>query len=339
MPVNLYMCLDKHLLLTVFILFIGFLTEKLLLYRLGKLASKRGWNWGELLVNSLRFMPTLWSLLLVLHIASEVLWLPRSLLNLKDKLLWLFLILSFSIFLSRLAGGFVILYMKSYREDMPATSLISQMTRVVILIIGVVVALDKVGIAITPLVTAFGIGGLAVALAIRDTLENLFAGFYILATKKIKPGDYIRLQSGEEGFVEDITWRNTILRQPANNLLIVPNSRLSTSIILNYQMPTPELSLIVPVNVSYDNDIEKVEHLTLQVAKEVQREVEGAVPEFEPKVRFTGFGDFSLNFNVILRAKDFESQSIVRHEFIKRLKNVYDREGIKIAVPTTGLLR
>ncbi|MCX8059632.1 MAG: mechanosensitive ion channel family protein, partial [Aquificaceae bacterium] len=169
---------------------LGFLTERFLLYGLREFMRKRGWHWGELLVSSLRFVPTLWALLLALHLTSQSVELPKSLLSLKDKLLWLFLILSFSLFLSRLVGNFVTLYMKSYREDMPATSLVSQIARVVVLLVGTIVALDKVGIAITPLITAFGIGGLAVALAVRDTLENLFAGFHMLATRHIKPGDY-----------------------------------------------------------------------------------------------------------------------------------------------------
>ena len=65
----------------------------------------------------------------------------------------------------------------------------------------------------------------------------------------------------------------------------------------------------------------------------MQREVEGAVPDFEPFIRYTAFGDFSINFNVILRAKDVPSQHVLRHEFIKRLKRRYEEEGIKIPFP------
>lgn len=316
---------------------LGFLIEKVLFYRLRKLAQKTAWDWDNVFIDALKFMPTLWSILLAIYLISEEVKLPKGLINLKDKVLLVVLILSLALFLSRLIGGFLKLYMNRYREDMPATSLVVQFARVVVLIVGLLIALDKLGIAITPILTAFGVGGLAVALALRDTLENLFAGFHVLATRQIKTGDYIRLQSGEEGFVEDITWRNTILRQPANNLIIVPNSKLSTSIIVNFHMPQPELNVIVPVGVAYESDLEKVERITLEVAKQVQKEVEGAVPDFEPRVRFTAFGDYSINFNVILRAKDFESQHILRHEFIKRLKKRYEEEGIKIPFPIREL--
>ncbi|MCX8164496.1 MAG: mechanosensitive ion channel family protein [Aquificaceae bacterium] len=314
--------------LVIFLPIVGFLIDRLLFY---KLRSSDGWF--RSVISSLKHMPTLWSFLVALHIFSEKIGLPQAYLNFKNRVTLAFLILSVSLLLSRLASNLITLYMKSYREDMPATSLVGQITRVVVLLLGSIIALDKVGIAVTPLITALGVGGLAVALAVRDTLENLFAGFHILATRQIKPGDYIKLQSGEEGFVEDITWRNTTIRQPANNLLIIPNSKLSTSIITNFSMPEPELNLTVPLSVSYENDLDKVEKLTLETAREVQREVDGAVPDFEPKLRFTGFGELSVSFNIILRARDVDSQNLLRHEFIKRIKRAYEREGIRMFYP------
>ncbi len=280
-----------------------------------------------------KFVPTLWSFLFVLYILSEELKLPVSLRLIKDKALWVVFILSLSLLTSRLVALLLRMYMNRYRQEMPAVSLVVQASKVLVLLVGVIIALDKIGIAITPILTALGVGGLAVALALRDTLENLFAGFHVLASGHIKVGDYIRLEGGEEGFVEDITWRNTVIRQPSNNLIIVPNSKLSSSIVINFHKPDSELAVIVPVGVSYDSDLEKVERITIEVAKEVQREVEGAVPDFEPFIRYTAFGDFSINFNVILRAKDVPSQHVLRHEFIKRLKRRYEEEGIKIPFP------
>ncbi|MCY0866568.1 MAG: mechanosensitive ion channel family protein [Aquificaceae bacterium] len=280
-----------------------------------------------------KFVPTLWSFLFVLYILSEELKLPVSLRLIKDKALWVVFILSLSLLTSRLVALLLRMYMNRYRQEMPAVSLVVQASKVLVLLVGVIIALDKIGIAITPILTALGVGGLAVALALRDTLENLFAGFYVLASGQIKVGDYIRLEGGEEGFVEDITWRNTVIRQPSDNLIIVPNSKLSSSIVINFHKPDSELAVIVPVGVSYDSDLEKVERITIEVAKEVQKEVEGAVPDFEPFIRYTAFGDFSINFNVILRAKDVPSQHVLRHEFIKRLKRRYEEEGIKIPFP------
>ncbi|MCS6876058.1 MAG: mechanosensitive ion channel family protein [Aquificaceae bacterium] len=309
---------------------VGFLVEKLLIKRLIRLAKRTEWEWDDLLISSIRFMPTFWLLLISVYLITESLEISQKLKSTLHKSLILLAIMSVALFLSRVVGEFITLYMKRYREDMPATSLIGQISRIFVLLVGLIISLDKIGIAITPLLTALGVGGLAVALAVRDTLENLFAGFHILANKQIKPGDYIKLQSGEEGYVEDITWRNTIIRQIPNNFVIVPNSKISTAIVINYNLPQPEMNTTVTVSVAYENDLEKVEKVTLETAREVQREVQYASPDFEPRVRFTSFGEYSINLNITLRAKDFESQHILRHEFIKRLKKAYDREGIKI---------
>ncbi|RMH79816.1 MAG: mechanosensitive ion channel family protein [Acidobacteria bacterium] len=309
---------------------VGILIERFCLYYLRRITEKTPLRVDDVVIDALKFMPTLWLFLLALYILTENLTLPYKLAILAEKLILVSFIMSIALFLSRILAGFISLYMKSFREDLPATSLIVQISRVLVLLVGTIIALDKLGIAITPLLTALGVGGLAVALALRDTLENLFAGFHILATRQIRPGDYIKLQSGEEGYVEDITWRNTLLRQIPNNMIIVPNSKLSTSIIVNYHMPQPELNLVIPIGVSYESDLQKVEKVTLEVAREVQRDIESAIQDFEPKLRYTGFGAFSINFNVILRAKDYESQHLLRHEFLKRLYERYKQERIVI---------
>ncbi|CAD7782745.1 MAG: Small-conductance mechanosensitive channel [Candidatus Methanoperedenaceae archaeon GB50] len=174
---------------------------------------------------------------------------------------------------------------------------------------------------------------MAVALALQDTLANLFAGLHIVATKKVRPGDYIKIETGEEGYVTDITWRDTTIRQLPNNIVIIPNSKLASAIVTNYYFPERELAVLVQVGVSYDSDLEKVEKVTIEVAKEVMQEVSGGVPEFNPFIRYHTFDDFSINFTVILRAKEFVDQYLVKHEFVKRLKKRYDQEGIEIPFP------
>ena len=87
------------------------------------------------------------------------------------------------------------------------------------------------------------------------------------------------------------------------------------------------------LGVSYQSDLEKVEKVTIEVAKEVLQEVEGGVKEFEPFIRYHTFSDFSINFTVILRAKEYVSKYLITHEFIKRLHRRYQQEGIKIPFP------
>lgn len=155
----------------------------------------------------------------------------------------------------------------------------------------------------------------------------------MIASGQVKPGHYLKLSSGEEGYVTDITWRYTTIRALPNNTIIVPNSKLASAIVTNYNIPDEEISTSVEVGVGYGSDLDKVERVTIEVAREVMKEVKGGVPEFEPVVRYGKFGDSSINFNVVLRSKEFADQNAVKHELIKKLHKRYSAEGIEIPYP------
>jgi small-conductance mechanosensitive channel len=154
-----------------------------------------------------------------------------------------------------------------------------------------------------------------------------------VATKKVKAGDYVKLDSGEEGYVVDIDWRHTSLRTLPNNMVMIPNSQLVDSVLTNYNYPFDEMSIVVGVGVSYASDLEHVERVTLEVATQLQRELEQAVDDFEPFVRFHTFGDSSIDMNVILRPKHVVDQYPLIHEFVKRLHRRFNEEGIVIPFP------
>lgn len=114
----------------------------------------------------------------------------------------------------------------------PSASLIVTVLRASILSIGFLVVLGSLGVSIAPVLTALGVGGLAVALALRDTLANLFSGIQILASRQVAPGDFIRFDGGE-GYVADITWRNTTILDVGGGRIIVPNEKLANAIVSN----------------------------------------------------------------------------------------------------------
>ena len=221
----------------------------------------------------------------------------------------------------------------SHSGTSSSATIFVNITRVVVLTVGLLILLDSLGVAIAPLLTALGVGGLAVALALQDTLTNLFAGVHILASRKVQPGDFIQLDNGMEGHIVDTNWRNTIVRQLPDNLVIVPNAKLAASILTNYHRPEREMSVLVQVGVSYDSDLEHVESVTREVGRDVMRTVEGAVPGHEPFIRYHTFADSSINFSVILRAAEAPAQYLIIHEFIKRLHRRYRDEKIQIPFP------
>jgi small-conductance mechanosensitive channel len=165
------------------------------------------------------------------------------------------------------------------------------------------------------------------------TLSNLFAGVHIIISRQVKPGDYIRLESGDEGYVSDITWRNTTIRDLSNNIVVVPNSKLASTIITNFNKPEKEMAVLVQMAAAYGSDLRKVENVAIEVGKEVMKDVPGGVPEFTPFIRYHTMGDFAVNFSVILRSREFTDQYLIKHEFIKRVLARYAAEGIKIPLP------
>lgn len=210
------------------------------------------------------------------------------------------------------------------------------MGKVVLIAVAAIMAADTVGISIAPLLTTLGLGSLAVALALQDTLANFFSGLYLLADKPIRLGDYVKLESGEEGYVHSIGWRSTRIRQLANNVVVVPNQKMSQAIVTNYHLPEPRMSLLIRVGVSYEADPQAVERLLVQVATDTARsgEVPGLLAEPAPFVRFIpGFGDSSLDFTLIVQVREFVDQYLAQHELRKRIFAALKAIGVEIPYP------
>ncbi|MEK6591347.1 MAG: mechanosensitive ion channel domain-containing protein, partial [Nitrospinota bacterium] len=163
---------------------------------------------------------------------------------------------------------------------------------------------------------------------------NLFAGIHILIEKTIRVGDFIRLETGQEGYVDDITWRTTRVKMLPNNMVVIPNSKLAQSIVTNYYLPEKRMSLLIPIGVSYSSDPEKIERILVEEAKKAVGEVPGLLKDPEPFVRFIpGFGESSLDFTLICQIKEFVDQYLVQHELRKRIFKRFGDEGIEIPFP------
>jgi small-conductance mechanosensitive channel len=259
--------------------------------------------------------------------------LPKKWIKYSDALLIILFVLAGYLFLDRLMMEVLRRYSKKVDLVASSAGVIKTLYRALILGFVFLIILDRLKITITPFLASLGIGGLVVALALQDTLANFFSGVYIFFDKPIRIGDYISLESGQEGYVTQIGWRSTRIRMLPNNIVIVPNAKLVSSQITNFYLPETEMAVLVQVGVSYESDLEKVESVTIGVAKEVLQEVQGGVKEFEPFIRYHTFSDFSINFSVILRAKEYVDKYLVIHEFIKRLHRRYRLEGIEIPFP------
>ena len=311
-------------------LFLGIVAEKILLPLMLKASKKVHLESITLVMRSIKGMLILWGLLAgIMGVLSAVVLKPDIAKFLGHIPVVLFLF-SLTVVLARVSLGLFDLNARKGKGDTPTISLFGNIIKLSVYILGILVILQSLGVSITPVLTALGVGGLAVALALQETLSNLFAGLQILAARQIKAGDYVHLESGEEGYVTDVTWRNTTIRAISNNMVIVPNAKLASTILTNYHQPAKEMLVYVNVGVHYDSDLGHVERVTLEVAENLQATVEGARRDHKPRIRYNEFGDSGIIFKVVLSAEEFYDSYEMTHQFIKRLKARYDEEGITI---------
>ena len=230
--------------------------------------------------------------------------------------------------------GLLMEYGQRVEAIKPSLGILNLLGKGLIILVGLLITLDSLSISITPLLTTLGIGGLAVALAFKDTLTNFFAGLYILADQPILVGDYIKIEGGPEGTVEEVGWRSTRIRTLPNNIVILPNAKVSESVITNYFLPDRRMALLINVSVGYGSDTRRVEGILLEEASRAVSEVQGMLAEPAPAVRFIpGFRESSLEFTVICHVREFGDQYFVQHELRHRILERLRREGIEIPFP------
>ncbi len=254
-----------------------------------------------------------------------------------DAVVLILFALAVYLFVDKLMIEFLRRYGAKLEGITSSEGLVKGIYRSIILLFIFLIILDSLKITITPFIASLGIGGVVVGLAMQDTLSNFFSWAYIVSNKPIRVGDYIQFEAGKEGYVDKIGWRNVRIRMLSNNTLIVPNNKLVSSYVTNFHLPESELAVLVNLGVAYWSDLDQVEKVTIEVSKEVLQETEGAVKDFQPFIRYNAFGESSINFTVILRAKEYANQYLIIHEFIKRLYRRYQREGIEIPFPTRAV--
>ncbi|MBI3621834.1 MAG: mechanosensitive ion channel [Nitrospirae bacterium] len=247
----------------------------------------------DALVGAIRTPSIYWCMAIGLYLAIGTSNLAAQYIAYAFKVLHILVILSVTLVVANLSTQFMTYAIRKAEIPLPVTGLSRAVVNGIILTIGILIVLGTLGVSITPLLTALGVGGLAVALALQDTLGNLFAGMHILVEKTIRVGDFVKLESGEEGYVADIGWRTTRLRLLPNNLVVIPNSKLAQSIVTNYDLPEKRMALLIPISVSYDNDPGRVERMLVEEAVKGSQDIPGLLSEPAPFVRFIpGFRRF-----------------------------------------------
>jgi small-conductance mechanosensitive channel len=307
--------------------------RRLVLSLFRRWAAKTETALDDILLSVIRGPSIFWTIALGLYVGIGTSVLPPRIIQIAFSALHAMVILSFTFVAANVASH--ALRYAAQRAELPITGLAQGVVKGMVITLGVVVLLGTMGVSITPILTALGVGGLAVALALQDTLSNLFAGLHILMERSIRVGDMIRLESGEEGTVSDIGWRTTRIRLLPNNVVIIPNNKLAQARILNYSLPDKAMALLIPISVSYDADLNLVQRLLVEEATRGVGQIPGLLAQPAPFVRFIpGFGQSSLDLTLICQVGEFVDQYLVQHELRLRILNRFRTEGVTIPYPS-----
>lgn len=205
---------------------------------------------------------------------------------------------------------------------------ISKLSTAAIIVLAFMMIIDQF-IDITPLIASFGIVGIAVALAAQELLSNLFGALAILTDRPYKIGDRIQLSSGEMGDVIEIGLRSTKLMTLERQVIVVPNSEISKSRIVNYSMPDTTIRFTLKVGVAYGTDIKKATSVMLDIADKT----EGVLKQPNPKVYITGLGDYTVNLRFDVWAQNYKLVYDIPDRLYRQILKSFREEGIVIPYP------
>jgi small-conductance mechanosensitive channel len=312
---------------------IGQAVRVVLAARLTRLGARRPGDWVEVLLSEIRPRIGLWSVLIGVHFAMRR-W-PLDAVQREDvqNVLSAIAIGSLTFASAAVATRLVGLHPSRDGAATQVSALTRNVIRIVITILGALMIVRAFKYDITPYLTALGVSGLAVALALQDPLSNLFAGIFMSASGQVRLGEYVRLDTGVEGYVLDFNWRATSIRLLSGNVAIVPNAKLAQSTVTNFHQPSRDVGVGVDVVVDYGNDLALVERAAVEVARQVVAEVPGALTTAAPSVRFQSFAAGGVTVGVSMRSEEFADQFLLKHELIKRLHARFVREGVRFRPP------
>lgn len=311
------------------------LARRLLVHALKAWTARTQSRVGTVLYEALRGPTLIWALILAVHLAFQGSDLPVKFTHPVSNLLLVLWIVSLTLMSMRIVGDLVRYHGSQIPGALPVTTLTQNLAQISVVILGSLIVLNHFNVSITPILTALGVGGLAVALALQDTLSNLFGGFYVAVAGQVRLGDYVKLNTGEEGYVSDIGWRCTTLRALAHSLIIVPNAKLAQAIVTNYFLPEKRIAASFAVTVSYDCDPDVVETVLADVLRQSAGDIPGMLQEPKPEVAFDpGFVEAGMGFTLSFQVAEFVKQFSVRNELKRRVLRRFRAEGIAIPYPT-----
>ena len=272
-------------------------------------------------LSAIRFPSVLWCLAASLAITIRNAAPSPEIVYWATKGIGAFTIISVSLVVAAIFVRMIAVYGERNHMPFAVAGLSRTLTNVFVLSIGFLMLLRMFGVEITPILTALGVGGLAVALALQDTLANLFAGIHILVEEPIGVGDFIKLSSGEEGVVKDIGWRTTRILTGGNNMTVIPNTKITSSTLTNFNLPEKRVGVDIPILASYEADHNQIGGIALEIAANTPGVLEEPAPSvwFDPGVTSTSL-QMKLVVHVASQMEKGPVQSAIRRRLFERFR-------------------
>jgi small-conductance mechanosensitive channel len=316
------------------VLILGLVIRVLVVRWIEKLSIQTKTRIDDILIRSIKGPIVLWFLVLGLDLASKQVFYHLQVRLWIDRASLIIGITSLTWAVARFTSGVINEYGTRLSGALPVTSLTRNFTRVVIYIIGLLFIFQTLSISITPMLTALGVGGLAVALALQTTLSDLFSGMCLEMAKQVRVGDYVKLDSGFEGYVTDITWRTTTIKSLANNNILVPNVKMAQAIITNYHTPETRMMVTQTVNVPYNSEPDHIEKILVEETLKIADGMPGLLKDPAPTVSLTpGFGEYALTFSLFYHVQQFVDQYPIQNALRRAILKRFRAEGIEIPLP------
>ncbi|MBE8954652.1 MAG: mechanosensitive ion channel family protein [Quinella sp. 2Q5] len=301
----------------------------------------------EIFFRALKGVPIYLSIVIGLYWSVTTSDLPPGLEKIFSYVLFAMIVFSITRVCERTLSGFIRMKF-SNTIDLNQSTLLDTIFRAVIYASGALIVLDYFNISIAPIMAAMGFGSFAFGLAVKEPLENVATGLLLMVSKQIRVNDYIRLSTGDEGRVTDVNWRFITVTPPnEGSVVVIPNKVIANAVSTNFSQPRDDIIVVVPIGVGYESDLDLVERVTVEIARELQIKIDGYEPEFDsngvdrnklaPVVRYQKFNDSSIDFNAVMHVQTFTNQYLLKHEFIKAITKRYREEGINIPFPIRTL--
>lgn len=298
----------------------------------------------SIFLNALKGLPISMCLIIGLYwIVNTADYLPDGLVRIFSYLLFIVVVITLTRVVEKTLSGFIS-WKFSESGDISQSSLLNTLFKILVYASSALIILQELGISIAPIVTAMGVGGMAIAFGVQESVANIFSGLHLIVTKQVKINDYIKLGSGAEGRVTDINLRYTTITPAAEgSVIIIPNKDIAGAVMTNFSRPRKDVGIVINMGVGYESDLDLVERVTLEVARDIQQQFDDYDPNdasspLHPAVLYQEFADSSINFWAVLHASVYTKQLKIKHEFIKAITKRYREENINIPFPIRTVL-